>query len=256
MLKKQVKLLPLFVILFSFLLPCSLKAQQEYIDTTYFIPMAHATFAVQFPDGDLKDRFKTNMNVGGGFSIKTTKNIIFGIKGSFMWNGSIKENDILKDITTVDGYVIDKEGRLTSVFLEERGFTGFLTFGKIFNKFGFNQNSGILTTFGAGFMQHKIRIAFKDEITNLSDEYKKGYDRLSNGPAFNAFVGYIFLSKNRLVNFFGGFEATMAFTKNRRGFNFDTMSEDNDLRNDLLYSIRVGWIIPFNKRTTREYYYY
>jgi hypothetical protein len=108
---------------------------------------------------------------------------------------------------------------------------------------------------GFGTLHHKIRIAFKDEVNALSEENKKGYDRLSFGYAINGFVGYMHLSKNRFLNFFGGFDYTQGWTKSLRKFNYDTQQEDTKTSNDILYGFRLGWIIRLNKRTQQEYYY-
>ncbi len=83
---------------------------------------------------------------------------------------------------------------------------------------------------------------------------KKGYDRLSNGIGFTQSVGYLFLSNNRIANFFAGIEMNEAFTKNRRDFNYDQMKKDNQLRTDLLFGIRIGWILPLYKKAPKEFY--
>ena len=124
------------------------------------------------------------------------------------------------------------------------------------NKFAPNKNSGILFYGGVGMLQHKISIKFQDDIVALTDEHKKGYDRFSYGYAVNGFLGYLFLSKNRLLNFFGGFDYTHAWTKNLRKYNYDTQETDNKIHTDILYGIKVGWIIRLNKRQAEEFYYY
>jgi hypothetical protein len=102
-------------------------------------------------------------------------------------------------------------------------------------------------TLGAGFLQHKVRI--QDDPTRnvpqLSKEYKKGYDRLTNGWALTQFIGYQKLANDRRLNFFFGIESMQAFTAGRRSFNFDTQSTDNDNRIDLSFGFRAGWILPF-----------
>lgn len=224
-------------------------------DSAFTIPMITASYGHQWPGGDMASRFGSNNNVGGNFSIKTKKHWYFGIKGNFIWGNKVKENTILSDLLTNESYIIDNEGRLTSVYLEERGSSFFLIGGKLFNVLTNNSNSGILVYGGIGTLHHKIRIAYKDEVNILTDNYKKGYDRLSFGYALNAFVGYMHLSKNRFINFFGGFDITQGWTKSLRKFNYDTQQVDNKVNSDLLYGFRLGWIIRLNKRTQQEYYY-
>ena len=90
----------------------------------------------------------------------------------------------------------------------------------------------------------------------LTEEMEKGYDRLSTGFSLNQFIGYQYFGKTRLINFFAGIEGIQAFTKNRRGYNYDTQKVDTKERFDSMYGIKVGWIIPFYKKTTQEFYYY
>ena len=97
---------------------------------------------------------------------------------------------------------------------------------------------------------------FKDDVVSLTDEHKKGYDRFSLGLAANGFAGYLFLSKNRLLNFFGGFDYTVGWTKSLRKFNFDTNKTDTETHKNVLYGIRLGWIIRLNKRQSQDYYYH
>lgn len=231
------------------------RSQNELKDSTYTIPMITANYGMQWKSGDIANRFGKNNTVGGSFVIKNKKNWYYGIKGSFNWGSEVKETSILDNIKTKDGYVIDNEGRLTTIYLEERGGAYFLIGGKLINKFATNKNSGILIYGGLGAIHHNIRIAFKDEIEILSDEYKKGYDRLSFGFAANCFVGYMHLSKNRFLNFYGGFDLIYGQTKSLRKYNYDTQQSDTDYMSNVLYGFNVGWIIRLNRRTKDEFYY-
>ena len=122
-----------------------------------------------------------------------------------------------------------------------------------------NPRSGLRLTVSAGLLQHKIRI--QDDplsfVPHLDDDYKKGYDKLSNGLAFTEFVGYQLLSTNKRINFFAGFEFTQGFTMNRRAFDFDTRQQDTANRVDLNVGFRVGWVLPFyvGQRASEEIYY-
>lgn len=248
------------LIIISILIQTSVYAQSrrshnELKDSTFTIPMITANYGMQWKSGEISSRYGRNNTVGGSFAIKNKKNWYYGIKGNFNWGTDVKETSILDEIKTSDGYVIDNEGRLTYIYLEERGTSFFLTGGKLINKFTNNKNSGILIYGGLGTLHHKIRIAFKDEIKSLSDDYKKGYDRLSFGLAANAFVGYIHLSKNRFLNFYGGFEVIYGQTKSLRKYNYDTQQADTDFTSNILYGFNVGWIIRLNRRTRDEFYY-
>lgn len=231
------------------------RSQNELKDSAFTIPMITAHYGMHWKAGEVANRFGRNNAVGGTFTIKNKKNWYYGIKGSFNWGGDVKETSIVDNIKTSDGYVIDDEGRLTYIYLEERGTSFFLVGGKLINKFTNNKNSGILIYGGLGTLHHKIRIAFKDDIKSLSDEYKKGYDRLSFGFAANCFVGYMHLSKNRFLNFYGGFDLIYGQTSSLRKYNYDTQQADTQYMSNVLYGFNVGWIIRLNRRTKDEFYY-
>ncbi len=249
-----------FILIFIFATQSSIFAQtgrnsNDLKDSTFTIPMITFNYGMDWKSGEISNRFGRNNTVGGSFAIKNKKNWYYGIKGNFNWGGNVKETSIIDGIKTSDGYVIDNEGRLTYIFLEERGTSFFLTGGKLFNVLSNNKNSGILVYGGIGTLHHKVRIAFKDEIQALNDDYKKGYDRLSFGMATNLFIGYMHMSKNRFVNFYGGFDLIYGQTKSLRKFNYDTQQADTDYTSNILYGFNVGWIIRLNKRTKDEYYY-
>ncbi len=224
-------------------------------DSSFTIPMITAVYGMQWKGAEIANRFGRNYTVGGSFAFKNKKQWYYGIKGNFNWGSNVEENSILNSIMTSDGMVIDNEGRLTYIYLEERGTSFFLTGGKLFNVLTKNSNSGILVYGGIGTLEHKIKISFKDKIQILNDDYKKGYDRLSFGIASNLFVGYMHLSKNRFINFYGGFDLIYGQTKSLRKYNYDTQQADTDYTSNLFYGFNVGWIIRLNKRTKDEFYY-
>ncbi|PCJ28392.1 MAG: hypothetical protein COA97_01840 [Flavobacteriales bacterium] len=230
--------------------------KKEIKDTAFTIPMFNVSYAYQWAASDMANRFGSNHSVGGSFLVKTKKNWLYGFKGNFIWGGEVVEPDVLTNIRTSDGSVIDNEGRLTDVYLGQRGSSFFLIGGRMVNKLAPNKNSGFLFYGGIGMLQHKISIKFQDDVASLTDELKKGYDRYSLGYALNGFVGYLYMSKNRLLNFFGGFDYTHAWTKSLRKYNYDTQETDTKLNTNILYGVRVGWILRLNKRQSQEYYYY
>lgn len=258
----KLRFLGVFIILFG--ISFNIFSQgDKYQDSSYFAPLIKISYAAQLPEGDLKDRFGFNSNIGLHFNIKTKKYWTFGLKGTFIWGNKLVEDSILRNlaINTDEKFnyinIIDENGELARVFFDERGFTTMFTFGRVFNILAPNKNSGFILNGGVGFLQHKIKFQYKDsKLPNIEGEYAKGYDRLSNGLAFEGFFGYVFLSKSRLVNFYGGFEYNYALTYNRRGYNFDTQQYDTKQRTDILYGFRVGWILPLYKSKPQDFYYY
>ena len=93
-------------------------------------------------------------------------------------------------------------------------------------------------------------------MLDLNEDYKKGYDRLTNGFYLSQFIGYTFLDVRKRVNFYVGVEVNEAFTQNRRSWNYDMNLKDDATRNDILLGIKVGWILPIYFTPTEKYYYY
>jgi hypothetical protein len=214
------------------------------------------SYSYQFPAGDISKRFVSNSTIGGAYLYKTKKNWLIGADGFFMFRDTIKETGILDSINNSDGGIIDGNGIYADVRLYERGFYTGIKGGKLFPVWGPNKNSGIIVLIGAGLLQHKIRIENSgNSAPQISGDYRKGYDRLTNGFALSEFVGYMYLGNSRLVSFYAGFELVQAWTKNRRSYNFDLKGPDNTKRFDLLNGFRIGWIIPLYKQTPQKYYY-
>ncbi len=198
------------------------------------------------PGGDLKDRFGWGSMLGGELEYLLKSNWSISIDASYIFGRRVFE-DPINPLKGVDSLLIGNNFSQATIFLRQRGFYTGVSVGKLFPVSKRNKKSGIKVDLGVGLFQHKIRIQDDPEsfVPILSGDYKKGYDRLTNGLALRQFVGYQHLANNRLLNVYAGFEFTQAFTQNRRTTNFDTMAPDNTKRLDLLSSFKVGWILPF-----------
>ena len=103
-----------------------------------------------------------------------------------------------------------------------------LDLGKIFNKIGPNANSGLFIKSGTGIMYYKIRIENQDNLVpQLSKDYLKYYNRLTIGFLLKQYVGYQYMSTNRLVNFNIGFELIEGFNRGMRDYQIDLMGPMN-----------------------------
>jgi hypothetical protein len=208
-------------------------------------------FTAQFPLLDMQKRFGYNSQLGGSLSYQLRKHWHIGVDAGFMFGTKVKEDSVLNKISTSQGnFVGVQNGTLVNVFLQERGFTVKAFFGKtiVFGKNPLN-HSGLLLLTGVGFMQHKILIDVRKEtIPQLNSTYRKGYDRMANGPVISQFIGGIYLKHKKWLSFYGGVQADIAFTQSRRVMNFDTQTSDTQKRIDLLIGIKFGWIIPVFKK--------
>lgn len=221
--------------------------------------MFYATYAYQFPGGDMDDRFGNNSSVGGGFQWKIIENWLFGAEYVYLFGNDVKvEGEIMNNIKTSSGRIITTAGNFASYSIQERGYYISGRFGKLFPVLSPNPNSGFFVMGSFGYFQHKIRIEVVDNnIPQLFDDYKKGYDRLASGFGISEMIGYMFLSNSKLVNFFIGMEFNQAWTRPRRDVNFDTMMPDEkSKRFDTLLGIKVGWIIPIFGMVPDKLYYY
>lgn len=240
---------------YAFLLFVPNLFSQNLKDSIVFAPLIKISYGTQLPGGDLAQRFGINSTVGLKFSIKTKKNLLFGVDGNYLFGKEVKE-ELFKNISNTDGNIINTNGEYAEIRLSQRGIAISAHVGKVIPVWGPNKNSGIISTLGLGYLQHKVRIDVPGgNVPQLAGDYKKGYDKLTSGLALTEFVGYLFLGNNRMLNFFGGFEFTQAFTKSRRTYDFDLKAKDNNNRTDLLYGFRIGWVLPLYKKMPNEYYY-
>ena len=202
-------------------------------------------FGWHLPAGDMGDRFGDHLSTGLGMDYITGKDWLVGAQWNFYFGSKIKE-DVIATLRNEEGLLFGGNQDVASILLRQRGIYIGGHVGKIF-RLSSKKRSGIRATFGAGLFQHKVRIQDDPVVSvpQLSKEYKKGYDRLTNGLALTQFIGYQHLGNMRRANFTIGIEMIQGFTQNRRNFNFDSRSEETASRLDLSFGIRATWQIPF-----------
>ncbi|MFN5665506.1 MAG: hypothetical protein ACK461_10040 [Bacteroidota bacterium] len=227
-------------------------------------PFANKILNFQFsytynePGGELLRRFGAFHGAGGGLLLKTKRNLVYAADATYYFGENIKENSIFFNLTNSSGFITNTGGFPAEITVNMRGFAFSGKFGKIFPLTPFNLNSGIIVMLGAGMFAHHISIySQRNDVAPLTEDMKKGYDRLTRGPALHQTIGYYFHSKNRFINFYAGFDFTQAFTQSVRGYNYDTRMPDTDQRTDLLWSFKFGWLIPMylNIKEEKEFYY-
>jgi hypothetical protein len=242
----------LFFLFLSFSI-CSF-AQSSIKDSSIYTPLIGVSYGYQFPVKDMAKRFGSNSSVQLNIDFKTRSYWMLGINGSYFFGKTVKDN-LFDSIATPDGAIISKTGEFADVRLYERGFTISGTIGRMIHFNKPNTNSGLIITMGLGFIQHKIRIeTIGNNVPQLNKQYKKGYDRLCNGFLLSENLGYLYLSNNRLVNFYIGLEFMQGFTQNRRSYDYVLMKQDTQKRLDMLYGARIAWILPLYKKPPQEFY--
>lgn len=253
------------VFFLAFWVVLGVQAQKSISDSS--IAMAHISivFSGSAPGGDFADRFGNTFQIGGETGYKFRNNWYINTGARFLFGGDVRER-VAENVTTLVGdgnggfqaMAIGEDGRFYEVRFFERGFTVPLTVGKIFPVFNKQTpNSGIYVEAGTQFIHHKIKLeVIGNNVPYLNRTYQKGYDRLSTGMGIVEGFGYRFYSRSRLINFHIGFELSQNFTKNRRTVNYDTGVQDDLLRKDLLWGVKVGWTFPIYKQAPHDDYYF
>ncbi|MFY9308936.1 MAG: hypothetical protein WAQ28_07795 [Bacteroidia bacterium] len=245
----------LFIVFFVFSITA--VAQVSVKDSAISTPLISASYLYQMPAGDMAERFGNNSALQLNIDYKTRKQWMFGVNGGYFFGKDIREKGIFDSIVTSDGNIINRNGEFADVRVYERGFTVSVTAGRMFALKKPNPNSGIVLNVGIGFIQHKLRIeTIGNNVPQLSTEYKKGYDRLTNGLLLSENLGYMYLSNNRLLNFYFGFECLQGFTQNRRSYDYDLRKQDTKKRLDIFYGGKIAWILPLYKKAPQEFYIY
>lgn len=231
---------------------------QKIIDSLISFPMFTASYMLQLPGGDLSKRFGINSNIGSSFIYKTKENIFLEINANFIFGDKLKGDatHLFDSIKTSNGMIINEHGEYAKVRTFERGyFVGAKIGTLLFFKYP-NPNSGLLFMLGGGILQHKIRIENDgNNAPQILGEYKLGYDKMRYGFSLAEFIGYIYFSRSQILNFFTGFEFYQAFTKSGREWDFNLRKKDTSKYLDLLFSFKIGWIIPIYKKAATSYYY-
>jgi hypothetical protein len=247
------KLLSVFISLF---ITASALSQVSIKDSSIYTPILGISYGYYFPGGDMADRFGSNSSLSLNVDFKLRNYWILGVNGSYFFGKTIKES-LFDSIATPTGGHITERGEFADVRLYERGFTVSGTIGRMFPFKKPNPNTGIVASIGVGYMQHKIRIeTIGNNLPQLNKEYKKGYDKLTGGLLISENIGYMYLSNNRLLNFYIGLEFMQSFGSSLRSWDYKMNQRDETKRMDMLYGAKIGWMLPLYKKPSQDYYFY
>jgi len=249
----MIKKITIFILVF---IPITSFAQRDLTSKALFTPIYGLTYKANFTGGDLQKMWGFNNQIGAEIGFKLKNGLEFGIDGGFIFGNQFKDSLIFKDLYTSKGTITALEGIPADVFFYMRGANANIHIGYVFNKLGHNPNSGLWVNVGVGFLGYKIRVETQDHVVpNLEGDILWGYDHLTMGINTKQFIGYLFQHDKKFINFYAGFEFIQGFTQNVRNYNFDVKGPHPERRIDLMYSFKVGWMIPIYKRHTQEYYY-
>lgn len=229
--------------------------QRNLRDSSMNTLISGLNYKFQLTSGDLNDLWGFNHEIGLNVDNKFKNNLSLGFTAGFIFGDRLKDTTIFTDVVNEFGTITNMNGEPASVLFLMRGMTAHINAGFVWNKLGHNPNSGLWLQAGAGFLMHKIRIeSIYDDVPQLEGEYRKGYDRLHMGFSTRQFIGYLFQANRRFLNFYAGFEFVQGFTENQRNYNFDLEGPDPGIKTDLMWGVKVGWLIPIYKRAAKDYY--
>ena len=235
-------------------------AQTERNIDTELIRAPHISFTLGgfIPGMELNDRYGAFGTIGGSFGVKKANNKYWGVKAMLITGAECQTPDLLSNLTTENGEIIDNEGEVAQLNVYGRGGMFGLEAGKVFSDIlpSSNPNSGLLIKFGAGSIHHKIRFDYtENHITQLEGEYLPGYDRLTWGYYGSFFAGYWVMDEEKRLNFYAGFTGFGAQTFPLRTTNFDTGIPDVDPRTELGFGIEFGWVLHIYEKAPQEFWY-
>jgi hypothetical protein len=211
----------------------------------------------QIPNGNLSDVFGNNSAIGASYFLERNNNMILGIEGSYIFGTEIKDITIFNNISTSTGSIIAADGNYANVNLMQRGFDTYFFAGYALH-FSEDNLSGIYISQGFGYLQYQIFIDTKNEnIPQLDEDMKKGYDRFSNGFSTKLSIDYKYYHKKGRFQISSGLNYTMAYTKIQRTYDFSNNEYYSKERNwDQLLGLKIEIIIPIHRRNNEKFHYY
>ena len=236
----------------------AVKKKKQKFDSSPAIIFS-PNYAGQIPFGGVAQRFGFNSLFSAQIMYKTVSNWLIAAEGGFLFGTDVKQSYVINNIATSTGQCITQNNDLTTLFPVEEGFNLKFEFGKVIPVAKRYPDAGIMLLTGVGFLEHKIAINAPSDVPQFSGPYKKGYDRLTSGPVFSQFVGYEFCKRRGLLNGYIGMQFDIAYTENRRPYDFYLMEPLHTKETDMFLSFKVGWIIPkffLASGTEREIFYY
>tara|TARA_B110000459_G_scaffold85528_1_gene95828 strand:- start:140 stop:871 length:732 start_codon:yes stop_codon:yes gene_type:complete len=211
----------------------------------------------QLPIGNLADQFGDNSSIGFSIFKEKENNLFYGIEVGYLFSNNIRDTSIFDNISTSTGAVIGADGTYSNINLMQRGFDAHAFVGYAYHPKK-NNLSGVYISGGVGFLQHQIFIDTKNQnIPQLNEEYKKGYNSLTNGVSTKWEASYKFYSPNGKFQMYAGMNMTIAYTKNKHPYLFDKEEYTPNTGSwDNLLGVNVGIIIPIHRKNEEEFHYY
>lgn len=217
-----------------------------------------ASLSANTVGGEWVDRYRENYSVGAFVGRKFSSNWTLTAEWSYLFGGEVSDRlGALKNVFTEDGQLININGGLGTVNINQRATFFNLGIEKTIPIFGVNKNSGLNIGLTGGYIWHWLNV---DNVGNDSpqiiDNYEKGYDRFGQGFLIRESLGFIYLSPSRLINFKVSLEVSQIWSRDVRKYYYPVGALDGSPQLNLLYGLRLNWYIPiYLGGKTEEYYY-
>ncbi len=227
----------------------SAGAQKGSADVKLNILTLNLGYGAEWPGGDLAQRFGQSLSFHSGMEWVHKSKYSFGLDFSYFFGDKIKE-DVFAPYRNENGLVQGINGVAADLFIRERGaYVGIQASSILFPT---AKHSGFELSLGAGMLYHKLHFVDDSRSVFLAEKpYSTGLDRLTRGFALRQELAYQLHSEKKALHFHLGFYVTEAFTTQVRKFNFDTgLPASESTRNDLLYGVRLVWMLPLYKAST------
>ena len=114
------KIRPILVLIFCF----NFKAVvigQNVKDSILPFPLIKVSLAVQVPEGDLKNYFGVNSNIGCSFGLKNKKNQTLEFSYNFIHSKNVKFTEVIDHLLNSQGWIINQHGEQNLFVLYQRG---------------------------------------------------------------------------------------------------------------------------------------
>ena len=246
----KIQKIKIFTLLFT-ILYLNVTAQ-EYKQAAFTF-----NYNYQIPIGKLSTTFGHNSAIGASYFLENKNNIILGIESNYLFGSNIKDSNIFENITTSTGAIIAANGQYANINLMQRGFDAYI-FGGYTLHFSKENLSGIYLFQGLGYLEYKIFIDTKNQnIPQLNEDMKEGYDRFSNGISAKSSIDYKYYHHKGRFQMSIGLNYTFAYTKNQRTYDFQKNEYYSNKREwNKLIGLKTEIIIPIQRKNQEEFFYY
>ncbi len=244
----------LSILLFFFFIGSLLSQEEERKENFFGLGF---NYGIDFAAGELSDRFGQNFHAGLSLELfKSKLNGVLRFEGLLFFGDNVRE-DVISKYRTTSGAILGNNGEYADVFLRERGvYLGILA-NKIVIPSKKNSHSGLALGLGLGVLQHNIRLQVDTEnAPQFSNDYAKGYDRHTIGPALKQNISFLHIGKNKAINYEIALSIIEGLTQNSRAIDFDLGTKPEGRRMDILIGLDIKWILPIkDQQEPGEIYY-